>query len=90
VARAAILWAALALALAAQDDHVLPDAPGKAVVVRVCTACHKAATFTQLRLTREEWTHEVRGMIERGARANRKEAREIVNYLVTHFGLPKK
>ncbi len=85
----AILCIGLGLAVAGQDDPALPDAPGKAVVVRVCTACHEAATFTQLRLTREEWAHEVAGMIERGAQANPKQARAIVNYLTAHFGPPK-
>jgi len=86
-ARTAATWAALAAVAgaAARDDPSLPDGPEKALVVRVCTACHEAATFTQLRLSREEWTHEVDGMIERGAKANRREAKQIVDYLVKHF-----
>ncbi len=82
----ALGYVSVGLTPAAQDDPALPDGPGKAVVVRVCTACHESATFTQLRLSREEWTHEVAGMIERGAQANPKEARVIVNYLTAHFG----
>ena len=68
----------------AQD--ALPDKPGKKLVVQVCTACHQAETFTALRMTREEWKHEVEGMIARGARANRAQARRIVDYLARNLG----
>jgi len=63
----------------------LPDAPGKAVVMRVCTKCHGAGAFAQTRMSREEWQHEVSSMIARGAVATRQEQRIIVDYLAKNL-----
>jgi hypothetical protein len=79
-----LLTASTALA----QDAGLPDRPGKKLVLQVCTKCHPAETFAGLRLTRQEWQHEVEGMIARGAKANRAEARRIVDYLAKN--LPRK
>ena len=68
------------------SQDALPDRPGKKLVLQVCTKCHPAETFTGLRLTREEWKHEVNGMIARGAKANRDQARRIVDYLASNLG----
>jgi hypothetical protein len=77
---------AITATLAAADDSVLPDRPGKKLVVQVCTKCHPAETFAGLRLTRPEWKYEVDGMIARGAKANRAQARRIVDYLSANLG----
>jgi hypothetical protein len=79
---------ALAAALAAADNTVLPNRPGRKLVVQVCTKCHPAETFAGLRMTRKEWKHEVEGMIARGAKANRAQARRIVDYLAANLGKP--
>ena len=73
----------LAFAAAAQD---LPEAPGKALVLHVCTQCHGVEAFAGLRLTREEWKFEVEGMVARGAKASRAQTRRIVDYLSNKLG----
>lgn len=84
--RRAVLIALLVPALYGQSKAILPDTPGRALVLRVCTKCHEAETFAGLRMSREEWKFEVDGMIARGAKANRQEARKIVDYLVKNLG----
>lgn len=80
------MLAALAAGIAMADDSGLPDRAGKKLVIQVCTACHPAETFAPLRMTRAEWQHEVEGMIARGAKANRAQARRIVDYLAANLG----
>jgi hypothetical protein len=84
--RRAVLIGAMAALLVRAQDAGLPERPGKKLVLQVCTKCHPAETFAALRLTREEWKHEVDGMIARGAKANRTQARRIVDYLASNLG----
>jgi hypothetical protein len=86
--RRAALIGAMAAALGAADNSLLPNKSGKKLVVQVCTKCHPAETFAGLRMTRKEWKHEVDGMIARGAKANRAQARRIVDYLAANLGKP--
>ena len=79
----------LAIGLAAAallTAQTLPAGPGKAVVQRVCTKCHGINAFVGMRMSREEWANEVETMISRGAVANARDRRAIVDYLTTHFG----
>lgn len=64
----------------------LPEGPGKAEVVRVCTQCHGIAVVTGAKRTREEWQDVVNNMIRRGANASTRETSGIVQYLTLHFG----
>jgi cytochrome c5 len=82
VAAVGVVVAAWAMA----DGSALPDKPGRKLVLHVCTKCHPAETFAPLRMSREEWQAEVAGMIARGARANRTQARQIVDYLAAYLG----
>jgi hypothetical protein len=72
--------------LSAQTKAELPNAPGRAVVLRVCTKCHGIEMFANIRMSRDEWKYEVDGMIARGAKANRQDARRIVDYLAKNLG----
>jgi hypothetical protein len=83
--RALILTLVLPIA-AAQTKAELPNAPGRAVVVRVCTKCHGIEMFANIRMSRDEWKYEVDGMIARGAKANKQDARRIVDYLSKNLG----
>lgn len=76
--------------LMAAHGATLPEGPGKRLVMQVCTKCHGPGTFEALRLTRAEWKLEVDGMIARGAKANRSQARRIVDYLAANLGRPAK
>jgi hypothetical protein len=80
--------AVLILLVRAASAQTLPDTPGRRLVLQVCTKCHGAEMFAALRLTRAEWKYEVDGMVARGARANRAQARRIVDYLAANLGRP--
>lgn len=67
---------------------VLPDAKGKQEVIRMCTTCHGAGTFTSTRMSREEWIAEVDNMIARGARGTKEEVQIVVEYLAQNLGAP--
>lgn len=66
----------------------LPDAPGKQVVVRMCSKCHGVATFSADRMTREEWKAEVDDMVARGAEGTQDDIRVVIDYLAAHLRGP--
>jgi glucose dehydrogenase len=66
----------------------LPEAAGKDVVVRMCTACHGTGTFVNSRMGADEWEKVVDDMIARGARGSNGEARAVVEYLAKNLGKP--
>ena len=65
--------------------QALPEAPGKSLVLRVCTKCHGVSVFTKLRMGRVGWSNEVAAMIEKGAVATDQEVNGIVEYLAANF-----
>src|SRR5580704_3574962 len=50
----------LAAPMWAQDD--LPEAPGKATVVRICTGCHGVEMFSGLRMSSKDWDSTITSM----------------------------
>ena len=72
----------------ADDD--LPDAPGKQVVMKVCTACHGIDVATNSRFDKAGWRGIVNQMVSQGATATKDEVDTIVDYLATYFGPPLK
>jgi quinoprotein glucose dehydrogenase len=64
----------------------LPDGDGKQVVVRMCTACHGTAVFSQIRMGRAGWEDEVADMVEKGATGSKQDIQAVVNYMVKFFG----
>ncbi|HTS25297.1 MAG TPA: PQQ-binding-like beta-propeller repeat protein [Bryobacteraceae bacterium] len=68
------------------ESSDLPEAPGKALVVRVCSDCHGVGTFAASRMSRQEWKDVVDDMVSRGAAADAQEIRAIVDYLAAHLG----
>jgi competence protein ComEA len=75
------------LAFAAQDDlKRLPDAPGKDIVVLVCTKCHGPGNIARKRLSRDDWDDQIADMVERGAKATPQELAAVVDYLTANFG----
>ena len=77
---------ALLLFLLAADQ--LPEAPGKATIVKVCSTCHGPEAVTGMGHDRAGWKDLVSDMVDKGAVANEKQVSEIVDYLVRAF--PKK
>jgi len=77
-------WAGLATA------QTLPDGPGKATVVRVCSGCHEAAIVSDKKMSRQEWSDVVDEMREKGANATDQEVEVILDYLTKFFGKDEK
>ena len=79
----AMILATGAIPAIAQD---LPDGPGKAVVEKVCAACHGLNTVTGMRRTKDSWETTVDEMATRGATASEEEFDAVVAYLSRYFG----
>ena len=58
------------------SGDALPDANGKAVVIRVCTKCHGASVFSNLRMNRAGWANEIASMVEKGATGTDQELKD--------------
>jgi competence protein ComEA len=71
---------------AQETPGTLPDAPGKQVVVRVCTSCHDAETVIGSSRTKLGWRQNVDDMISRGAEGSEEDMDAVVAYLATYFG----
>ena len=88
-------WLALAaacLALAsAQANQTsappdkLPEAPGKAVLVRMCTACHGTDFITDTSRTAPLWVDTLLLMKDFGAEGSEEDWRTVSDYLMTHL-----
>ncbi len=63
----------------------LPDAPGKAVVVKVCGVCHEPRRAASVRLTRDGWQSLIQDMVKRGAKGTDDELAQVLDYLSTNF-----
>jgi len=81
---AALAFFALPVSAMAQD---LPPGPGADVTVRVCGSCHGMDQVIGERHDAAGWTGVVNDMINNGASASDDEAKQIVNYLTTNFGV---
>jgi competence protein ComEA len=65
VAASVLSFVAPVAARTAED--ALPEAPGKDVVLAVCTMCHEAAQFAYARFSPEGWDNEIAKMQSAGA-----------------------
>jgi competence protein ComEA len=63
----------------------LPDGPGKEILLRACTNCHKAEEFAAYRHTKQEYQAIVYRMGDRGARATTQELDTVAEYLYKNF-----
>jgi competence protein ComEA len=63
----------------------LPDGPGKEILLRACTNCHKAEEFLSYRHTKQEYQAIVYRMGDRGARATTQELDTVAAYLYKNF-----
>lgn len=80
--------AAAALAgLAAAQGNELASGPGSGLTTAKCGTCHEVSHITRSKLTREEWTDNLRNMVQRGMPPpSDEEARIIVDYLTAYYG----
>jgi glucose dehydrogenase len=63
----------------------LPDEPGKATVIEVCTKCHGPNNFSTLHMSRSAWESEVADMKDKGAVATDDDFNRIVEYLAKNY-----
>jgi glucose dehydrogenase len=63
----------------------LPDGPGKATVIAVCTKCHGPNNFSTLRMSHSAWETEVADMKDKGAVATDDDFKRIVEYLAKNY-----
>jgi competence ComEA-like helix-hairpin-helix protein len=68
------------------DAGILPDGPGKAIVIKACLSCHDAKKVTSFRGSEDDWAEEVNKMVGRGAILSDDEVDQVVDYLAAHFG----
>ncbi len=76
----------LVVALPCLAQNEIPDGPGKAAVVKLCSNCHGLATVVGLRRTRSSWESTVDEMASRGATGTDDEFDSVVQYLTRYFG----
>jgi len=68
------------------EDPFLPAGPGRDRVAAICTSCHAARAFGQIRESATAWRHQVSEMILIGAQVSPDDLETIVTYLSTHMG----
>ena len=80
---AALFVAGFAQSGFAQDT--LPEGPGKAQTLQLCSTCHEAAKATSVKLTREGWIETLDRMKAFGAAGGDDEFAAVLEYLAEHF-----
>ena len=68
-------------------ENVLPDAPAKAVVERVCTTCHGAGEMTSRPRTTAAWREVLELMRGYGADATDDEWKTVTGYIMDNLAL---
>jgi cytochrome c5 len=67
----------------------LVDAPGKDVVMALCSECHEpTAKITKTKRTRDQWGAVITDMEGRGLMADPKDLEVVLNYLATNYAPP--
>ncbi len=85
--RRALIGAAVAMlwAPAASAQTQLPDGPGKAETVKLCSTCHPPERGAAVRLTRDGWKDVISKMVSLGAKGTDAEFEAVLDYFSTHF-----
>jgi competence protein ComEA len=78
--RACVALMAILMATPAFAQN-MPDAPGKAETMKVCSGCHEVSRVTSMHLDRAGWQGEMEKMISLGAKGSPEEFENILNYL---------
>jgi competence protein ComEA len=71
--------------VAAQE---LPNAPGKDVVVKLCSGCHEPTIVMTANLSENGWPGEIQKMIGLGAQGSNEQFKQVLDYLVTNASTP--
>jgi quinoprotein glucose dehydrogenase len=81
-----LLFAGAAALSAFGQSLNLPDGPGKAETVRLCTKCHTIEQAVSLRQGQSGWADTINKMVGIGAEGTDAEFTAILNYLAKNFG----
>ena len=73
-------------AVPAAEGAALPDAPGRTILDRTCTACHVLELVTSSRKSRAEWQETISRMISFGAELTDDERQMAEDYAAEHLG----
>ena len=79
-----ILTAVFVAPILAQDD--IPDAPGKPVTVRICTACHGAEMWAGSHKSGDDWDRTITTMTEKGLAISDADYATVLDYLSKNLG----
>ena len=63
----------------------LPDGPGKAVLLNICTQCHDLGRVRRTRLSAEGWAEILQTMLNEGAPLTDKDFETVLRYLARNF-----
>ena len=74
-----ILTAIFIAPIWAQDD--IPEGPGKAVAVRICTGCHGAEMWSSSHRTGDDWDRTITTMTEKGLAISDADYATVLEYL---------
>jgi competence protein ComEA len=86
IARAFVLCAAMAsVPVAPVRAQNLPEAPGKAETMKVCSGCHEVTRATSMHLDRAGWQSEMEKMISLGAKGSPEDFENVLNYLSKNY-----
>ena len=66
----------------------LPDAPGKDMVVKLCSGCHEPTVVLTADLSVNGWPGEIQKMIGLGAPGTDAQFREVLNYVAANVSTP--
>jgi competence protein ComEA len=75
----------LTRAILGQNASVLPEGPGKQIILRECTACHMPDHFTKYRHSNEEWQAIVIRMGQRVRSATKEELDTVQKYFAANY-----
>jgi competence ComEA-like helix-hairpin-helix protein len=73
------------LARSGQAPDTLPEASGKAVLIRVCTTCHDTDLITEAPRTVPGWIDTVYSMRDFGAEMSEDEFKTVTDYLLVNL-----
>jgi cytochrome c5 len=68
-----------------ENNGPLPDGPGKAILLNVCTQCHTRERILLRGATRAEWEDTLVHMLNEGAELTDEEFPVLLNYLARNF-----
>lgn len=79
-----LLTAIAAVPMWAQDD--IPDGPGKATTVRICTSCHGAEMWSTSHKSADDWDRTITSMTEKGLSISDADYGVVLDYLSKNLG----